>query len=182
MYISVITLMTLNFITILSCLVIMKNEALKDRFFRFPMVVQKMYVILIVVPIFCISLLNQPTFLMSAEISLIFGIGLIIGAVIAWGTAFLKIGIIPSVRKKNDLITGGIYGIVRNPIYTGLILCNSGLVVLFKGWFALGYGALVIVLFSILCLVEEEGLKTDYGAEYSDYQAKVRYRLIPFIF
>ncbi len=182
MYTSAIILIALNLLTILSCLVIMNNTMLKEKFFRLPLVVQKLYVVLIIVPILSVSFFNQPRFSIVAEISIIIGLGLVIGALMIWGTAFLKIGVIPSVREKTNLVTSGIYGIVRNPIYTGLILASSGFVILFKGWFALVYEALVIVLFSILCLVEEKGLKADYGNEYSDYQAKVRFRLVPFLF
>lgn len=85
------------------------------------------------------------------------------------------------VQEKQQVISTGLYGIIRHPMYTGAFI------LLFFTPIALGsyYGLLpVLVLIAIIvyrAFDEEQELKQNL-AGYKEYCEKVKYRLIPFIF
>ena len=85
------------------------------------------------------------------------------------------------VQEKQQVISTGLYGIVRHPMYTGAFI-----LLLFTP-IALGsyYGLLpVLVLIAVIiyrAFDEEEELKQNLVG-YKAYCEKVKYRLIPFIF
>lgn len=89
----------------------------------------------------------------------------------------------PSITPKDNaqLVTTGIYHLVRHPMYFG------GLT-LFVGW-SIFWGSLLALLFTIFLAVffafkaskEETLLKIQYK-EYDDYQAHVTKKIIPFIY
>lgn len=76
--------------------------------------------------------------------------------------------------EGHKLITNGTYGIVRNPIYAGMLgmLISTGLVV--SSWKGLAIG---IVLFLIgtrwRVLVEERLLRAQFGGEFEQYCKRV---------
>lgn len=83
----------------------------------------------------------------------------------------------PSAARHVPLITTGVYGLVRHPIYLG--------------WALLVFGAphmtatrLVFAVISTLYLVvaipwEERGLVREFGAPYEAYRRQVRWRMLP---
>jgi protein-S-isoprenylcysteine O-methyltransferase Ste14 len=84
---------------------------------------------------------------------------------------------LPIPKDDGELITGGIYGFIRHPIYSGVLLATLGLVV----WGAsiahlIGWGALFVVLMTKATL-EEKMLEERYPA-YRDYVARTG-RLLP---
>lgn len=85
------------------------------------------------------------------------------------------------VQEKQHVISTGLYGVVRHPMYTG------ALVLLLFTPIALGsyYGLIpVIVLIAVIvyrAIDEEKELKQNLS-EYQEYCKKVKYRFIPFIF
>ncbi|WP_405210591.1 methyltransferase family protein [Dokdonia sp. Asnod2-E02] len=104
-------------------------------------------------------------------------------AIALWGVLAMRIGnfnIQPEV-KSEALVTRGPYQILRNPMYTGILLffipaafiplsiINSML-----------YIALVVVLI-LKIYREEQLLSSHFGATYKAYK-KTTYRLIPLLF
>ena len=85
------------------------------------------------------------------------------------------------VQEKQEVISTGLYGIVRHPMYTGAFI----LLVLTP--IALGsyYGLLpVLILIAVIiyrAIDEEKELKQNLLG-YKEYCQKVKYRLIPFVF
>jgi protein-S-isoprenylcysteine O-methyltransferase Ste14 len=85
------------------------------------------------------------------------------------------------VQKEQEVISAGLYGIVRHPMYTGAFI------LLFFTPIALGsYCGLfpVIILIGVIiyrAIDEERELKENLVG-YKEYCKKVKYRLIPFIF
>lgn len=93
-------------------------------------------------------------------------------------SAKLKSKIFESVAE-NKLITDGVYGIVRNPVYSGALLACTGVVLLANN--------LILLLVPVICWLymtlflintEEKWLKELYGQEYVSYCQKVN-RCIP---
>jgi protein-S-isoprenylcysteine O-methyltransferase Ste14 len=83
--------------------------------------------------------------------------------------------------EGHKLITQGPYGVVRNPIYTGMLgmLLATGLAI--SNWLGL---AIAIVVFAIGTMIrvrsEEELLRGAFGAEFERYASRVP-AVIPFL-
>jgi len=74
-------------------------------------------------------------------------------------------------QKKNVLITGGAYGIVRHPIYTaGILLLITKMEMTLLDITAV---LLVVVYLIIGAFIEERRLLSTYGDEYRKYQQRV---------
>ncbi len=93
-------------------------------------------------------------------------------------SAKLKSKIFESVAE-NKLITDGVYGIVRNPVYSGALLACTGAVLLANNLILLPV-PVICWLYMTLFLIntEEKWLKELYGQEYVSYCQKVN-RCIP---
>jgi protein-S-isoprenylcysteine O-methyltransferase Ste14 len=73
------------------------------------------------------------------------------------------------------LVTGGVYRLSRNPMYTGLAIAYLGLALLFGSWWPLALWLLVIVAVRLLVIrPEEQYLTQRFGRTYTDYQSRVR--------
>ena len=84
------------------------------------------------------------------------------------------------VEKGQTVISTGLYGVVRHPMYTATILMFLSLPLVLGSWYAL----IPFAVYPILMIIRirgEEKLLTAELAGYGDYKKKVRYRLIPFI-
>jgi protein-S-isoprenylcysteine O-methyltransferase Ste14 len=79
------------------------------------------------------------------------------------------------------LVTDGIYAYTRNPMYLGHLIFMLGLAVTFWSWFALALLAVHLVWFHRRALGDEAGLRACFGAQYAEYQARVK-RWIPGLF
>jgi protein-S-isoprenylcysteine O-methyltransferase Ste14 len=82
--------------------------------------------------------------------------------------------------SEGELVTTGVYGIVRNPIYSSVtffILPAFALITLTWVYFVVS----VFVYVGVMIFIgkEEEGLAKVFGKEYEDYLARVD-RLVPF--
>jgi len=94
-----------------------------------------------------------------------------------WGTAVLQLMM---GFPKGKLVTGGAYGIARNPIYssaTFFILPAVALLTL--TWVYLAVSVFLYAGVMIFIGKEEQQLAKTFGREYEDYKARVD-RLFPF--
>ena len=85
-----------------------------------------------------------------------------------------------TVKQNHELIRTGPYGIVRHPIYTGLLLAMLGTAIVIsevRGLIAL---ALATISFWLKLQVEEQFMTGQFGAEYTAYKRDVK-ALVPFI-
>jgi protein-S-isoprenylcysteine O-methyltransferase Ste14 len=68
------------------------------------------------------------------------------------------------------LVTRGLYGYVRNPMYLGVVSIIFGEAVFLDSIPVLGYAALLLVLFHLrVLLYEERQLRKAFGASYEEY-------------
>ena len=84
------------------------------------------------------------------------------------------------VQEGQKVVSTGLYGIVRHPMYTTTIFLFLAIPVILGSWYALlifaFYPAIIIVR-----LKDEEQLLTRELDGYAEYKQKVKYRLFPFI-
>jgi protein-S-isoprenylcysteine O-methyltransferase Ste14 len=76
------------------------------------------------------------------------------------------------------IITSGLYGYTRNPMYLGHLIFIAGLAIFFWSWFALIVLVLRVLWFQRRVRRDEARLEKIFGAEYSAYRAQVK-RWIP---
>lgn len=107
------------------------------------------------------------------------GVLVIIGGFIVWKSAALGKGSIDGYIESNTLCTTGIYGIVRNPCYSGIVMmCTGALLIAHNLWLLILPFVFWIAMTIMLVNSEEKWLRDLYGQEYIDYCRKVN-RCIP---
>lgn len=87
-------------------------------------------------------------------------------------------------RQSSDhyLVRNGLYGFVRHPGYTGILVTLSGMAIIAAGPWGLAFLAPVIVLCVARIDGEERLLREEFGSEFSDYCRTVRWRLVPCLY
>ena len=84
------------------------------------------------------------------------------------------------VEEGQTVISTGLYGIIRHPMYTASILMFLSIPLVMGSWYALIPFAFYPLLM-VVRILDEEKLLTEELQGYAEYKTKVRYRLIPFI-
>jgi protein-S-isoprenylcysteine O-methyltransferase Ste14 len=82
--------------------------------------------------------------------------------------------------RKQRVITDGVYSFVRHPLYLGCVLLQVGAPLLLGSLAGLAI-SLPGVITLIVRIIGEERMMLEELEGYREYQKKVRYRLIPFI-
>ncbi len=73
-----------------------------------------------------------------------------------------------------NLVTTGMYAMVRNPIYSAWILfLIPGIALLFQSWALLGASLVTYVSFRYFIIEEEEYLEEKFGQRYLEYKKEV---------
>lgn len=103
--------------------------------------------------------------------ALLAGAGFVIAV---WGVLALGQALTasPIPRPQAALVTHGVYGLVRNPIYSGLMLGGLGLVVFGASWWHLATWITLVVLLVLKTRWEERMLVAAHP-EFNDYAARV---------
>jgi protein-S-isoprenylcysteine O-methyltransferase Ste14 len=83
-------------------------------------------------------------------------------------------------ERKQQVVTTGVYGFVRHPMYLGGALLFLGTPMLLGSLFGIIIGVLVLFLLAGRIIGEEKMLMNELEG-YDDYKKKVKYRLIPFV-
>ncbi len=84
------------------------------------------------------------------------------------------------VFDEQEVISSGLYGIVRHPMYTATILMFLSMPVVLGSWWALGAFVFYVPIIVIRILDEERLLHQELRG-YDDYCARIRWRLLPFV-
>jgi protein-S-isoprenylcysteine O-methyltransferase Ste14 len=84
------------------------------------------------------------------------------------------------VEEGQTVISTGLYGIVRHPMYLASVLMFLSIPLVMGSWYALIPFAFYPVLM-VVRILDEEKLLTAELSGYEEYKRKVKYRMIPFI-
>ena len=83
-------------------------------------------------------------------------------------------------ERRQHVVSTGVYGFVRHPMYLGAALLFTGAPLLLGSAVGLAIGALMTLLLVARIPLEERLLMTALDG-YAQYRSKVRYRLLPFL-
>ena len=84
------------------------------------------------------------------------------------------------VQEGQTVISGGLYGVVRHPMYLATLFMFLPLpLILGSLWGLIPFALYPVVI--VIRILNEEKILTDGLAGYAEYKSKVKYRLIPFI-
>ncbi|QPF94065.1 methyltransferase family protein [Bradyrhizobium commune] len=81
-------------------------------------------------------------------------------------------------ERAQRVISTGPYAHVRHPMYSGMILFFTGVPLLLGSWWGLAMAPVLLALLAVRIHIEERTLIAGLPG-YSDYAARVRYRLLP---
>lgn len=104
--------------------------------------------------------------------------GLILDMLVVIQNGYAAVNVV--VESGQRLISSGLYGLVRHPMYTGNVILMLGVPL------ALGsYWGLVFVIPGLIVLIlrirDEEDLLAHELSGYREYTHQVRYRLVPYV-
>ncbi len=84
------------------------------------------------------------------------------------------------IQEGQRVIDSGPYAIVRHPMYASALLLFIGIPLLLGSWLGLALSAILILGIAWRAVREERMLRAELRG-YEDYAARVRYRIIPFV-
>jgi protein-S-isoprenylcysteine O-methyltransferase Ste14 len=105
------------------------------------------------------------------------GAGLFVAAMLHLGSSLTAL---PKPKENGHLVTRGAYGVVRHPIYAGIIYLILGWALWAQAPLALAWALLFFIFFDIKSRREEAWLREKYQG-YADYQKKVK-KLVPWVY
>jgi len=118
----------------------------------------------------------------SAALDVLGGVSFAIGvALLLWSQGAMgsswRIGV--DDGERTTLVTGGPFGVVRNPIFSSMLLSGAGFVLLLPNIAAItSYAMLLAAIELQVRFVEEPYLRRTHGASYDDYTDRVG-RFVP---
>ncbi|MEO6918745.1 MAG: isoprenylcysteine carboxylmethyltransferase family protein [Collimonas sp.] len=83
-------------------------------------------------------------------------------------------------ERKQKVISTGVYGFVRHPMYLGATLLFIGTPLLLGSFWGLATSPVLVFLLALRTLGEEKMLVNELDG-YVEYKLKVRYRFVPFV-
>ena len=111
-----------------------------------------------------------PTLQLAGMVLCAAGIASTLWAQLAMGTSW-RVGV--DEKEQTALVANGPFGLVRNPIYTSMLLAMSGLALLTPNWIvAAGVATLITALELQVRRVEEPYLLRVHATAYRDYAAR----------
>jgi protein-S-isoprenylcysteine O-methyltransferase Ste14 len=86
-----------------------------------------------------------------------------------------------AIQRGHALVTDGLYRVIRNPSYLGLLVMLGGWALAFRSLCGLALAALFVPPLIARIRSEEALLAEHFGAEYEAYRART-WRLIPYVY
>ena len=86
-----------------------------------------------------------------------------------------------AIQEGHELVTTGVYGLVRHPSYLGMLGMTLGWGLAFRSWLGVILAALTIPPLIARIQAEERLLASEFGASYAAYRART-WRLLPWLY
>lgn len=132
-----------------------------------------------------LALLDWVEPISSLDISILHVLGLVLALLGIAGTLYAQLAMGSSWRigvdpgERTALVAAGPFALVRNPIYSAILLADLGLALLVPSWIAIaGLVGVVMALELQVRWVEEPYMLRVHGDAYADYMARVG-RFVP---
>ena len=113
------------------------------------------------------------------------GVGLyVIGGVLRLWPVFVlgrRFSGLVAIQPGHALVTGGIYGTIRNPSYLGLLVLSLGWALAFRSLVGVALAVLTVVPLIARIRSEEALLRSEFGVAYDAYRART-WRLVPWLY
>jgi protein-S-isoprenylcysteine O-methyltransferase Ste14 len=104
------------------------------------------------------------------------GLGIALFAVIQNSYAASNV----TVESDQKLVSTGLYGLVRHPMYMGAMMMVAGMPLALDSWWGLAVLVPVVILYAVRILDEEKLLTRELDG-YREYTDKVHHRLVPYV-
>jgi protein-S-isoprenylcysteine O-methyltransferase Ste14 len=85
-----------------------------------------------------------------------------------------------TIESGQTLVSTGLYGLVRHPMYTGNVIMMAGVPLALDSYWGLVFGIPALLALA-LRIRDEEDLLTHELSGYRDYTQRVHYRLLPYV-
>ena len=86
-----------------------------------------------------------------------------------------------AIQPGHQLVTTGLYGLIRNPSYLGLIVLMLGWGLAFRSWIGVLFAVLTIPVLVGRIRAEEALLGYEFGEAWAAYRART-WRLVPWVY
>ena len=107
-----------------------------------------------------------------------------IGSYLVWLTFRENSYAAPVVKIQKErghrVVTTGPYAYVRHPMYAGALGFLLGAPLLLGSWWGLAGALLLVLAMAFRAVLEERALHAELEG-YTDYAARVHYRLVPYL-
>jgi protein-S-isoprenylcysteine O-methyltransferase Ste14 len=107
---------------------------------------------------------------------------LVVAGIIVWHVMMTNAYLSSWARIQEDrgqvVVQGGLYRLIRHPMYLGIILSFLGIPLLLNSWYAMVPSFVIVGLF-VYRTFREDQMLVENLAGYAEYIEKVRYRLLP---
>jgi protein-S-isoprenylcysteine O-methyltransferase Ste14 len=113
----------------------------------------------------------------AGAVLIVGGAALAIGGVLRLGA---NLSALPYPKEGAPLLETGPFAIVRNPIYSGLVIAAFGWGFFVNGWLTVLWAVVLLVFFDIKSR-REERLLCEKFPQYAEYQRRVK-KLIPWVY
>ncbi|KHO22533.1 membrane protein [Mycolicibacterium setense] len=110
--------------------------------------------------------------------NVVVAVGLVLAQAVVFQNSFAGASI--RVEDQQPLVSTGLYGLVRHPMYFGAVVMMFGTPLALGSYWALLVSIASIPIFGVRIADEEKMLRTELDG-YDEYAQKVHYRLLPYV-
>lgn len=110
--------------------------------------------------------------------NVVVAVGLVLAQAVVFQNSFAGASI--RVEDQQPLVSTGLYGLVRHPMYFGAVVMMFGTPLALGSYWGLLVSIVSVPIFGARIADEEKMLRTELDG-YDEYAQKVRYRLLPYV-